>query len=227
MWDKRKFISAIIVLLLLGGSIALIFVRCGHPIEQKESVSVDTAKVLLHQIQECSRLYTTEVEVRKVITHDDNVAFQTSVLSRKIDINLPFGKRKVAIPVEATLKAYIDFSDFDENSVSINGDKVEVFLPEPRVVMTHTKIHHEDIRKNIPLLRSDFSDDELTQYEIQGRNDIIKSIPHINIIPMAREGAAKVLVPLFEQFGFKPENVTVSFCKDFTFSDIKKFVVSD
>ena len=34
---------------------------------------VDTTRLMVMQIQRCSRLYTTEYRIHKVITHDDQV----------------------------------------------------------------------------------------------------------------------------------------------------------
>ena len=102
-----------------------------------------------------------------------------------------------------------------------------MILPDPKVMMTQTKVINEEIKKNVPLLRSDFTDEELTNYEAQGRNDIIAAIPQMNIIPTAQEGAAKVMIPLLEQLGFKQENIKVTFRKDFTFDEIKRFIVND
>jgi len=200
---------------------------CNRCSKEEVAEPIDTAKILIRQVQECSRLYSAEVEVRKVVTHDDKVNLQANVFSKKIDIGIPLGKRKVAIPMEATLKAYIDFSDFSEKNIRRNGEKVEVILPDPKVMMTQTKVINEEIKKNVPLLRSDFTDEELTNYEAQGRNDIIAAIPQMNIIPTAQEGAAKVIIPLLEQLGFKQENIKVTFRKDFTFDEIKRFIVND
>lgn len=219
--------TVIILLLLALAIVAGWYYSCGRATEDKVESPIDTAKVLVRQVQDCARLYTAEMEVRKVVTHDDNVNFQAKVLSKKIDLGIPLGKRKVAIPMEATLKAYIDFSDFSEKNIRRKGDKIEVILPDPKVVMTHTKINNEEIKKNVPFLRSDFTDEEMTNYETQGRNDIVASIPKMNIIPTAQEGAAKVLVPLLEQLGFKAENITVTFRKEFTFDEIKRLIVND
>lgn len=220
--------KGIIILVTLCLAIcAGLYFTCDRSTDVEEVVPVDTAKVLVRQIQECARLYTTEVDVKKIVTHDDKVNLKATLFSKKIDLGLPLGKRKVAIPMEATLKAYVDFSDFSEKNIIRNGDKIEVVLPDPKVVMTQTKVNNEDIKKNVPLLRSDFTDAELTNYEKQGRDDIIAAIPKMDIIPLAQEGAAKVLIPLFEQLGFKEENITITFRKEFTFDDIRRLIVND
>ena len=82
--------------------------------ENAEPVVTDTLPSLIMQIQKTSRLYTTEYHIHKIVTHDDVVRLKGNFLSKDFDIPLPLGERKVAIPMDATLKAYIDFSDFSD-----------------------------------------------------------------------------------------------------------------
>lgn len=197
---------------------------CKTSVEEPEVEVVDTADVLIRQVKKCSRLYTAEVDVHKIITHDDQLKLSGSIMSKPVGINMPFGKRKIAIPIDATLKAYIDFGDFSEANVERYGDRIEVFLPDPKIVLTQTKVHNEEIKRYVPLLRSDFSDEELAHFEALGRQDIIDKVPKTGIISMAQEGAANVLIPLLKQLGYKEENITVTFRKEFTIGDIRRMV---
>ena len=70
------------------------------------------------------------------------------------------------------------------------------------------------------LVRSNFSDKELVNYEQQGRMAIINSIPSMGIIDIAREGAAHALIPMIKQMGFKEENIKITFRKEFTTDDL-------
>ena len=90
--------------------------------EQAAYQGIDTVPMLITQIKKCSRLYTTEMKVHKIVTHDDVVKLQGKLLKQNIDIKLPMGERKVAIPIDATLKAYIDFSDFSERNIERTAD---------------------------------------------------------------------------------------------------------
>ena len=92
--------------------------------------------MMVMQIQRCSRLYTTEYRIHKIITHDDQVKMKGRVLSHDYDINLPLGKRKIAIPVDANVKAYIDFAGFSAANVRRDSTHIEIVLPEPRIVLT-------------------------------------------------------------------------------------------
>ena len=186
--------------------------------------SIDTVPMLVMQIQKCSRLYTTEYKMHKIVTHDDVVRLQGSLLKQNINIRLPLGDRKVAIPIDATLKAYIDFSGFSEANVEREGEKITILLPDPKVELTSSKVNQQEIRSYVSLMRAGFSDEEMSSYEQQGREAIIQSIPQLGIIEMARANAARALVPLIEQLGYREENITIAFRKEFKPYDIRRFL---
>ena len=221
---KILIIVCIVVAVIIIGIIMLLS-RCSTQKEEAQpEAPIDTMAVLIQKVEACSRLYTAEMHVHKIITHDDEKQLKGELLSVPFSVSLPFGDRKIAIPVDATIKAYVDMSGFSEKNVTIRGDKVEVVLPDPQIVLTHTKVDNEGIRKKVSLFRSDFTDEELTGYETLGRESIIQSLPKLNIIPMSREGAARILIPLLEQLGFKDENITITFRKNFMQGDLRKLI---
>ena len=185
---------------------------------------IDTVPMLIMQIQQCSRLYTTEFHVHKIVTHDDVVSLKGNVLKQNINIKLPLGDRKIAIPMDATLKAYIDFGEFSQANIERNGDKITIVLPDPKVEMTSSKVNQKAIKEYVSIARSHFSDAEMSSYEQQGREAIIQSIPQLGIIDMARQSAAKTLIPLIEQMGFEERNITIAFRKDYQQNDIRKML---
>lgn len=180
--------------------------------------------MLIMQIQKCSKLYTTEYQIHKIVTHDDVVKLQGSLLKQNINIKLPLGDRKVAIPMDATLKAYIDFSNFSEKNIERDGQKITILLPDPKVELTSSKINQKEIKSYVGLVRAGFSDAELTNYEQQGREAIIQSIPRLGITEMARENAARTLVPMIQQMGYREEDITIAFRKEFKPYDVRKFL---
>lgn len=186
--------------------------------------SIDTVPMLVMQIQKCSRLYTTEYKVHKIVTHDDVVRLQGSLLKQNINIRLPLGDRKIAIPIDATLKAYIDFSNFSEANIERQGDKITILLPDPKVELTSSKVNQQEIRSYVGLVRAGFSDEEMSSYERQGREAIIQSIPRLGIVDMARANAARALVPLLQQMGYREEDITIAFRDEFKPYDIRKFL---
>jgi len=180
--------------------------------------------MLIMQIQKCSKLYTTEYQIHKIVTHDDVVKLQGSLLKQNINIKLPLGDRKVAIPMDATLKAYIDFSNFSEKNIERDGQKITILLPDPKVELTSSRINQKEIKSYVGLVRAGFSDAELTNYEQQGREAIIQSIPRMGITEMARENAARTLVPMIQQMGYREEDITIAFRKEFKPYDVRKFL---
>ena len=194
------------------------------PRQQPESV--DTIPMLVMQVQKCSRLYTAEYMMHKIITHDDEIRMKGKFLNQDYDVALPMGSRKIAIPIDATVKAYIDLSSFSEKNVRRVGDKIDVTLPDPRIEMTSSRINHGEIRKYVALTRQNFSDKEMAGYEQQGRQAIINDIPQTGIMEMAKESAARVMVPFFVGMGFNEKDITISFRKDFSDNEIKKMIVT-
>ena len=186
--------------------------------------AVDTIPTLITQVKKCSRLYTAEYKIHKKITHNDEVRAKGKILNHEYDVALPVGERKVAIPVDATIKAYIDFSDFSERNIKRNGRKMEILLPDPHVQLTASRINHGEIRKYVAMMRQNFSDAELANYEQQGRKAIINDIPRLDITAMAKESATKIIVPFFVGMGFNEEDITVTFRKDFTAKEIIRMV---
>lgn len=193
---------------------------------QQQPESVDTIPMLVMQVQKCSRLYTAEYKMHKIITHDDEIRMKGKFLNQDYDVALPMGSRKIAIPIDATVKAYIDLSSFSEKNVRRVGDKIDVTLPDPRIEMTSSRINHGEIRKYVALTRQNFSDKEMAGYEQQGRQAIINDIPQTGIMEMAKESAARVMVPFFVGMGFNERDITISFRKDFSDNEIKKMIVT-
>ena len=187
-------------------------------------IVTDTVPSLVIQIQKCARLYTTEYHIHKIVTHNDILKLKGNILRKDIDIKLPLGERKIAFPMDATLKAYIDFSDFSESNIERNGEKITILLPDPKVVMTSSKINREEVKEYVGLTRSHFTDKELSSYEQQGRQAILNSVPQLDIKQSAQENAARVLVPMLTEMGYREENVTIAFRKSL---DIMKLINSN
>ena len=187
-------------------------------------IVTDTVPSLVIQIQKCARLYTTEYPIHKIVTHNDILKPKGNILRKDIDIKLPLGERKIAFPMDATLKAYIDFSDFSESNIERNGDKITILLPDPKVVMTSSKINRNEVKEYVGLTRSYFTDKELSSYEQQGRQAILNSVSQLGIKQTAQENAARVLVPMLREMGYKEENITIAFRKSL---DIMKLINSN
>lgn len=202
----------------------LCLAACRNGQTEKDTAAVDTIPLLVTQVQRCSRLYTAEAHIHKIVTHDDQLKLKGSILKNDFSIALPGGRRKVAIPIDATVKAYVDFAGFSAKNVRRQGEKIEIILPDPKVVLTATKIDHAGVRQYVSLTRSNFSDEELSAYEQEGRKGIIADLPALDIVETARRSAAHTLVPMLTDMGFKTENITVSFRKKFTADDLRQML---
>ena len=228
MVQKKMFSYRFVSILML--TIAVMLMACGQRADSEKSsepVVIDTIPQMVMQIQQCSKLYTTEIKVHKIVTHDDVVRLKGNLMNKQFNIPLPLGDRKIAIPMDATLKAYIDFSEFDEKSIERDGDKITVLLPDPQVVLTSSKINQKEIKEYVGLVRAHFSDSEMSNYEQQGRQAIINDIPDMHIIETAQENAARVLVPMIAQMGYREENITIAFRKNLSITDIIKRTINN
>ena len=143
-----------------------------------------------------------------------------NLFQRAFDVKVPIGERKVMIPLDVTLKAYIDFTGFDEKNVLRSGDRIVVTLPDPRVVVTSSRINHDEVKQFVSLTRSDYTSAELADFTRQGEDEILASVPQLGILEMARENAAHVLVPMLTRLGYDERNIVISFRKDFTTADM-------
>lgn len=198
-----------------------------HETKGDTASSDDAFHSFIMQVQKCSRIYTTEVKIHKIVTHDDVIRLKGTILAQDFNIKMPLGDRKIAIPMDATLKAFIDMSDFSEKNVERDGQKIIITLPDPQVTLTSSKIDQKGIKEYVGLVRSHFTDAEMADYEQQGRAAIIASIPQLGIISTAQENAARVLVPLITQMGYQEQDIVIQFRKEYGIQDIKSLVNMD
>ena len=229
MKNKRLLIGIGAGLLALFILISLVF-GC-HRQEKPASVpagiaqGIDTVPMLIMQVQQCSKLYTAEYRVHKIITHDDALRLKGQVMSKSFNLKVPLADRKIAIPMDAKIKAYIDFSTFSEQNIERQGRHITIILPDPQVVMTSSKIDQKNVKQYVGLTRAHFSDEELAGYQQQGREAILQSIPEMGIEETARANAAKVLVPMLTQLGYEEQDITIAFRKDLDFQHTFKGLI--
>lgn len=187
-------------------------------------VKIDTMEVLATNISACSRLYTAQYDVRKIMVYTDTTTISGNFLNHHIKVALPLSDRKLAIPISATAKAYIDLGKIKPENIIKRGDRLEIILPDPEIMLTSTTVDHKNVKQKVGLLRHNFTDEEMTRLQRQGRNEIIKSISRTNIVVDAQRNAARIIVPIAVQCGFNEENVTVTFRKDFRPADINVLI---
>ncbi len=191
---------------------------------EPNSENTDSLPMLVMQIRKHSRLYTAEYRIKKIVTHDDVKRLKGTFLGKQFDMKMPIGDRKIAIPMSAKLKAYIDFSSFSEKNIERNGNKITIILPDPKVTLTSSKLDRKNIKEFVSITRSHFTDKDMTDYENQGREAIISSITRTGIIETAQENAAQIIIPMIEQMGYEGKDITVTFRKQFDESDLKTLI---
>ena len=228
----KKFWMIIVILLLAAGGLWLCSDWDLQNDDKAEAVpdvaqGIDTVPMLITQIQQCAKLYTTEYRVHKIVTHEDALRLKGSLLQKDFNIKMPLGDRKIAIPMDAKLKAYIDFSEFSEQNIERQGEHITILLPDPKVTMTSSKVDQKHIRQYVALTRANFSDAELASYQEQGRAAIIADIPKMGILEKARQNAAKVLVPMLTELGYKEADITIAFRKQYEADDVLKLLKID
>ncbi|MCI7598648.1 MAG: DUF4230 domain-containing protein [Prevotella sp.] len=191
--------------------------------EEAKQPEIDTIPVLVSQIQKDSRLYTAECHIHKIVTQNDVKKINGSFLNKKFSVDLPFSSRQVAIPMDATVKAYVDMGKVTEENIHRNGKKIQIVLPDPQLVVTSTKIDHKDMSSYVALLRDKYTDKELTAIERQGRDAMMADIPQLRIIEQSRASAARIIIPMCTALGYEEKNVTVTFRKqEYTLDEIKQ-----
>ena len=136
-----------------------------------EAVRVDTLSLVM-QVKECARLYTAEYEVHKLVLKDDPLRVKGNLFQRAFDVKVPIGERKVMIPLDVTLKAYIDFTGFDEKNVLRSGDRIVPLLC----------VNREDIIHYLESIGQDYVTDSTNLEDEYTRNKI-----RLNLLPLIQE----------------------------------------
>ena len=225
--QTKKYLMVIMIATVVGIVLLMCNSRQDHS-EVSQPIStmqgIDTVPLLITQVQKCAKLYTAEYRVHKIVTHDDVVRLKGTLLRRTFDVKMPIGDRKVAIPIDVKLKAYIDFSTFSEENIERQGKKITIILPDPQVTMTSSKIDQKNVKEYVSLTRAHFSDAELANYQKQGREAIIADINKMGIIETAQANAAKVLVPMLTELGYNEADITIAFRKQYEPNDIMKLL---
>lgn len=199
--------AKILFALFVGASIAL----CGCV--KNVSDNLPGADDVALKLQQTDNLYVAEYVVHKIITAEDLNRVSGSVLGHDFSVNLAIGERKIAIPMDAHIKAYINFNAVTPSDIVVtdNPRTLTVTLPTPKAELTSSKIAHNEIKEFRGFFRSKFSDAEISDLEKQGRDVILASIPKMGIINTAKANGREVLIPILVQAGFSPENITINF----------------
>lgn len=189
-----------------------------------DSVARPSTEALVLGVSRQARLYTSEFEVHKIVTHSDEPRIQGKVLGVPINIKAKPGDRKIAIPIDVTLKGYVDFSRFSARNVVRTDSSLIIILPDPRIIATATKIDNRGTRQYIDPLRSRYDDAEITAYARQGADSILSHVGRLGLVEQTRRSATARLVPLLRRMGYEDEAVIVRFRKQFTDAELYQLI---
>lgn len=187
--------------------------------KEQHATAADSMRRLVMTVRSSARLYVTEMQVHKLVTNTDEPVLKGLVLGMAVNMPARVGKRRVLIPLDVTIKAYIDMQQFDERNVERTDSTLIVTLPDPQVVITASKIDNKGTRQYVDWTRSRYTDAEITALAQQGEDSIARHMSHYGIEQEAQRSAANQLLPLLQQLGYKEGQVTVRFKKSFTDND--------
>lgn len=177
---------------------------------------IDTMATIVAACKMQSRLYTTEYRVHKVVLYDD----QATIGGKLIDISVP-GHRKAAIPIDVTLKGYVDFSNFTRDNVIVRDSLCIITLPDPKVMITASQVDHNGTRQYVSMTRKKFGNAEINALAAQGEDSIVSHIDQFGITERSREACLRAFMPMLRTLGYDEENVIIRFRKKFTADDLR------
>ena len=167
--------------------------------------------LLISRISQQSRLYTAEYRVHKIVTHEDLLKLKGQIFGIDFEHRFNIGDRRIAIPIEVTLKAYVDFSTFTDRNVERRGSFIHIILPDPKIVLTSSKVEHQGIRQFTSLWRSAYTDEEMTEFTRQGVESVLAEVPGMRLLHTARDCAAQTLIPLLSSLGYQEDHIIITF----------------
>jgi len=225
--NKKPLGLTFLILLLLG--LMLFLIRSCETEDALVENSVKTEDVelgddmekLVFRIQNCSRLYTTEYKIHKIVTHEDQKVLKMGGFK----IGIPLTDRHIAIPMDATLKAYVDLGTFSGKSIQTDGEHILITLPDPHVEVTSTMVDHDNTLTHNSFISSNYTAKEQEQLHRQGLKTITENILETDILENAKLSATRTIVPMLTRMGYKEENIRITFSKErFDATDLSRLV---
>ena len=174
------------------------------------------------RVQSCARLYTAEMKIHKLITHTDEPRLKGKVLGLQVDLPARMGDRRIAIPIDVTLKAYIDFANFTSDNLQRTDSTLVITLPDPHVIITSTRVDNQGTRQYVDALRSRYTDAEIANFAQQGADSVTAHLSRYGLEERAKQSAARQLIPLFSNLGYTESQITLRFGRNYSDHDWTK-----
>ncbi len=188
--------------IMVGIFLSLVGCQRTNPDERREAV----VSCLSHQ----PRLYTVQYNIHKILTYEDVSMLEGTLFGEKISIPIP-GDRKIALPVDATIKAYVEFDDFTMDHVVIEGNQIVLQLKEPRLEMTSAVIDYDHEKEYLSWNRSKFSEAEKESLLRVGKKKILQEMRRSDVMDRSRKSAYAAISPILKAGGWDPEHITIRF----------------
>lgn len=226
MFQKKPFTLLLTLLwLLLAATACRRSAQSETVATPADSVAQPGLQPLVNQVARHARLYTYEAHVHKIVTYSDDPTLEGHVLHVPFKVPARLGNRKVAIPLDVTLQAYVDFTHFGAEQVERTDSSIVITLPDPVIVATASKVDHRGTRQYIDGLRNRFSEAELSALARQGVDSIVQHTPLFGLQPLAERSATTTLVPMLRRMGYSEEQITVRFRKRFSEAELRSFII--
>ncbi|MCF0198621.1 MAG: DUF4230 domain-containing protein [Bacteroidaceae bacterium] len=171
-------------------------------------------------VAQWQQLEAAEYHIHKLVTQSDPDIFRSSLFGHRWSRRFSVGDRKVAVPIDVTMKVVFDFSSFGAENVRLQGQRLFVTLPDPRLVVTYFHMDERGVQQTVSWMRSDFSQRELQELALRGAESIVASAPERGLLASARSTATSLLLPLLVGQGYRERDISVQYRKPFTTDDI-------
>lgn len=173
---------------------------------ETKTPKIDTVLVLKGSINNCSKIYTTEWNIHKIVYFSDTIS---TFLGIKFN---SFGDRKLIVPIDAKVKSYVDMSQVSENDIHIDADGIiTMALPKPQIEITSTQIDWDAAKTYVSFYRSSFSEREKSDLLHQGEKSIRNEVSKLDLDAMAKHTASRAITPLVKQLGFTDSKIHIIF----------------
>ena len=149
--------------------------------------------------------------IHKIVTQEDLLKLKGQIFGIDFEHRFNIGDRRIAIPIEVTLKAYVDFSTFSARNVEQRGSFIHITLPDPKIALTSSKVDHQGIRQFTSLWRSAYTDEEMSEFTRQGVESVLAEVPDMRLLHTARDCAAQTLIPLLTSLGYQEDHIIITF----------------
>ncbi|ULQ54651.1 DUF4230 domain-containing protein [Flavihumibacter fluvii] len=149
-------------------------------------------------IREMGELATTEYSITKIVKASDDQTWYK------------IGDRKILISVEATLKAGIDLQAVKAEDISIDGKKITLVLPPPKLISLtippdKIKVAYEEVG----MLRTGFDNAERDALLAQAEKQIYNAAASTGIFTTTEINTRQYLTAFLEKLGY--EQIMISF----------------